>query len=129
MSAADDQLQAANWDRMRTAITDAANEYRRLADQLERVPFENSRGQRAPEAIISEVALTAYTNTAATLIHRLASWAESINEIERHRARAASRRCGYRTTDPVAVCVLDPDHGPIDTGISSHMTGAGVSFR
>ena len=126
---ADDILREASWARMRTAITDAAKEYRRLADSLERVPFDNSRGHHAPEAIISEVALTANTNTAATLVHRLASWAETINETERHAAGSSVPLCGYSIDDPYRVCVLQPGHAvPLDDGLLVHVSADGVMF-
>jgi hypothetical protein len=135
VSTPDDQLVEANWERMRTALTDAAREYRRLADSLERIPFENSRGRRSPEGIISEVSLTAHTNTAATLIHRLVCWAETINEIQRRQASApegtiSSRiLCDYTITDPDRSCVLTAGHSwPKDDGLTAHMSESGVMF-
>lgn len=135
MSTPDDQLVEANWERMRTALTDAAREYRRLADSLERIPFENSRGRRSPEGIISEVSLTAHTNTAATLTHRLVCWAETINEIQRRQAAAPEGTigtrilCPYTITDPDTSCVLTAGHTlPLDDGLIVHLSADGVTF-
>lgn len=128
MSAANDQLRDANWERMRTAITDASSEYRKLADELDRIPFDNSRGRRSPDAVISEAALTAGNNIAARMLHRMAGWAESINEIDLH---AASNRelCGYTIDDPVTSCVLDRGHQlPTDSGMVVHVNEHGGTF-
>jgi hypothetical protein len=128
MSAANDQLRAANWERMRTAITDAASEYRKLADELERIPFDNSRGRRAPEAVISEAALTAGNNIAARMLHRMAGWAESICEIDRYAAQT-TQICGYTIDDPHTTCVLAPGHQlPTDSGMTVHVNEHGGTF-
>lgn len=131
---ADDQLRDANWARMRTAITDAASDYRKLADELERIPFENSRGRRTPEAIISEAALSSGNNIAAQMLHRMAGWAESINEIERYAAREATSSrvlCPVVKTfgDDTWTCVLSSGHsGPDRKGVLAHMTASGAEF-
>ena len=111
MSAADDELRDANWKRMRQALSRAAVEYRRIADELDAIRFDSTAGiRRAPEAIISQAALTADPGRVhADLMHRLATWSESINEIERHAVVTAS--CPAVSTDGKGlVCVLGSGH-------------------
>lgn len=130
MSAADDQLREANWSRVREALARAARDYRRAADELEAIPFDNAKGiRRTPDAIISQAALTGNVGREyAELMHRLATWSESINELERH-AAAASQICGYRITDPYRVCILAPGHDlPKDDGLLVHVSEDGVTF-
>lgn len=127
MNARDEQLLTANWDRMRQAITRATTEYRRIADELDGISFVSTAGlQRSPDAIISQAALTADPGRVhADMIHRLATWAETINELLQRPIEP--QRCGYMSGQ--LVCVLDRAHGPIDVGVSAHMTGEGVAFR
>lgn len=133
MSTVDDanaQLLRANWDRMRQAIERAAIQYERTAEELRAINFDSTAGvRRSPDAIISQAALTADPGRAyADLMHRLATWAESINEILQHPVATYSRAlCSHRFGD--LRCVLNADHGPIDAGESAHMTGDGVAFR
>lgn len=123
----EDGIREANWTRMRTALTDAAREYRRVADELEAIQFENSDGLRSPEQVISRAALLTNGNTAATMVHRLACWTETINEIDRH---AGPETCGYTIDDddPRTICVLEPGHRlPYDEG-PIHVSASGVMF-
>jgi len=127
---ADDQLREANWDRMRESLVRAAREYRRVADELEAIPFDSAAGlRRSPDAIISQAALTGNLGREySELMHRLAIWAESINEIDRH--AAVSQRCGYKIDDPVTRCVLAPDHTfPREGGLTVHVSEDGVMFQ
>lgn len=125
---ADEQLREANWGRMRDAIRVAAREFRRTADELEAIQFVRQNGKRrTPDSIISQAALIMNTNAESILIHRLATWAETINEIDQH--EAAPRLCGYQITDPVTRCVLAPGHTlPTDDGLMVHVSADGVMF-
>jgi hypothetical protein len=78
------QLLDANWGRMRRDIERASTEFRRTAELLDAIDFDSLQGERrAPEAIISQAALVMNTRADSDLIHRLALWAESINELLR----------------------------------------------
>ena len=83
---ADDVLRKANWARMKAAIERAAVEFERTAAELRGIDFVRSNGQhRSPESIISQAALVAESGrTYSDLMHRLAIWAESINDCDRH---------------------------------------------
>lgn len=137
MNARDEQLLTANWDRMRLAITRATTEYRRIADELDGISFVSTAGlQRSPDAIISQAALTADPGRIhADMIHRLATWAETINELLQHRASipegTISSRilCDYAIDDPDRSCVLTLGHGlPTDDGLVVHVSADGVTF-
>jgi hypothetical protein len=140
VSTADRTLLEANWTRVRIAIDNTAREYERTAEELRSIPFDNSKGfRRAPEAIISQAALTADSGrTHADLMHRLATWAEAINEILRHQAAApegtvSSRTlCPHRIPDPDAPdrsCVLSAGHSlPTADGLTVHVDEDGVMF-
>lgn len=128
---ADEQLRAANWERMRQALASAATEYRRAADGLEAISFTRHDGRpRSPEAIISEASMTMGSGTGSILVHRLAMWAETINEIDRHDVNHLEKRsvCPYSIDDPYTKCVLDEGHSlPFDDGLA-HVSGDGVMF-
>lgn len=131
MDARDQQMLDANWDRMRRAITSAAEEYRRTADAMGRITFDDHKGQRrSPDAIINELSYAANVGPHyVELIHRLAMWAESINEIETHAASAGPARCTYTIDDPYTTCVLTAGHTlPFDGG-EHHVSADGVMFR
>lgn len=126
---ADEMLRDANWTRMRSAIERAATEYRRVADDLEAINFDSTNGRRrSPDAVISQAALTADPGRVfADLMHRLATWAESINAIPE--GTISSRiLCGYAIDD--TTCVLTAGHDlPTDAGLLVHMSADGVKFR
>lgn len=128
--AAVDQLREANWGRMREALTRAATQYQRAADELEQISFVSTAGvRRSPDAIISQAALTGDVGRDyAELMHRLATWAESINDLELHAARP-TQTCGYAIDDPETTCVLTAGHTlPLDGGLIVHMSADGVKF-
>jgi hypothetical protein len=131
MGAPDQQLLDANWHRMRTAIERAATEYERIAAELRGITFgSRTGGNRSPDAIISQAALTADPGRVhADLMHRLATWAETINELHRH-GISSRILCPYTIDDPERSCVLTAGHDlPTDAGMLVHMSADGVMFR
>lgn len=130
MSRSEEQLVEANWVRMREAITRHAVQIRRMADELEAISFDSSKGvRRSPDAIISQAAMVALGGSDnATLIHRLATWAETISEIQQHKAESTS--CNYTSDDPIyRRCILEPDHSlPIIAGGTEHVAADGSVF-
>lgn len=143
MSARQDQLLKANWDRMREALTRAAREHRRTAEALEQISFDVVREgvtlRRSPDAVIAEVARVTHTSANADLVHRLGTWAESINDLlinplDRTPEGAISSRvlCPAALKDPDAperCCVLSAGHSlPTDDGLTVHVDEDGVLF-
>lgn len=132
---ADEMLRDANWKRMRSSIERAATEYRRIADDLEAINFDSTKGiRRSPDAVISQAALTADPGRVfADLMHRLATWAESINEIPKGAIESTGeetrRICGYQIGGSLRTCVLIPGHDlPVDDGLTVHVDEDGVMF-
>lgn len=79
-----EKLIAVNWGRMRRDIERASLDFRRTADLLDEIDFNNPQGERrSPESIISQAALVMNTSAPADLVHRLALWAEEINDLHR----------------------------------------------
>lgn len=121
------QWTAANWERIGRDIERAAVEFQRTADALREIPLTKPDGAyRAPESVISQAALTMNTSAGADLIHRLATWAEAINEMWQH---PADDRCMYTINDPHTECVLKAGHTlPTDDGLRVHVSADGVQF-
>ena len=80
-----EQLLTNNWERIERDIERAAVEFQRTADALREIAFTKPTGERrSPESVISQAALVMNTSAGADLIHRLATWAESINDLLRN---------------------------------------------
>lgn len=130
MNPEDARMVENNWTRMREALARAARDYRRVADELEAINFQDSKGiRRATDAIISQAALTSDSGRInADMIHRLAIWAETINELER-RYGDGRPVCDHTITDPDIACILTAGHSwPKNDGLTAHMSASGVMF-
>lgn len=129
MSTRDEQLLKANWDRINRDIERAAVEFQRTADALREIPLTKPDGTyRTAESVISQAALVMNTSAGADLIHRLATWAESINDVLQFPA-GGDTRCGHTIEDPTTVCVLGQGHTlPTEDGLIVHVSADGVKF-
>lgn len=126
----------AQYERFRNERNKIADRLRSLADEVERVPLLNHRGERRqPVAVVGNVTHVVLWGVANLKLDLMASWAESVYETEADAVAHPEQHlpefrtlCNYSITDPDRSCVLTKGHTLPDNGGVVHMDGDGVEF-
>lgn len=131
----------AQYERFRNEHNKIADRLRSLADEVERVPLLNHRGERRqPVAVVGNITHVVLWGVANLKLDLMASWAESVYEVEADAVAHPEQNseqllpefrslCNHSIHGGTTTCVLTRGHTlPKDDGLLVHVDSDGMIF-